>query len=53
MKRIFYKMTAVKLWLGNLDTGLKRKEKTVTDIDFLRKAARAFRPLKVKKGSNQ
>jgi len=51
MKRIFYTMidSVYKLRLGNLDTGLQLKEKTVTDIDFLRKAARASRPLKVKK----
>jgi hypothetical protein len=40
--------------LGNLDTRLQPKEKLlVTDVDFLRKTARVFRPIKVKKGSNQ
>ena len=30
-----------------------KKKLLVTDVDFLRKAAKASRPLKVKKGSNQ
>jgi len=39
--------------LENLETGLQRKEKTVKNMDFLRKAIRASRTLKVQKGSNQ